>query len=139
MDTVSFVRADERMESSELEPLEVAPAPLLGSWINTNAATPGIAKVVVTDRAGGVSLRVFSANGPTPRDWGDADVEVLYSAGVHSSPAMAFVARYDFDNLEARLEANLSLGLLVIASFNTFKDGSGRSDYFGREFFYRAE
>jgi len=139
MDTVRFVRADERLESAHPGPFEVDSLPLLGTWINTNTATPGIAKVIITGRAGDVSIRVLSASGPTPRDWGEADVDVLYAAGVHSLAAMGFVAAYDFDVVETQLEANSSLGLLVIATFNTFTDRSGRSNYFAREFFYRQE
>ena len=43
----------------------------------------------------------------------------------------------DFDFMSLHLQANMSLGLLIIASFNMFKDGSGRSDYFCREFYRR--
>ena len=66
-------------------------------------------------------------------------MDVLYSTGVQSSDVMAFSATYDFGFLETRLEANLSLGLLVIANLNTFRDGSGRSNYFSREFFYHSK
>jgi hypothetical protein len=97
-----------------------------------------MAKAIISGGSGEVSIRISAANGPTPREWGDATVEAVYSAGVHSRAAMAFVAKYDFGFMETRLEANLSLGLLVIATFNTFRDGSGRSNYFAREFFYRA-
>jgi hypothetical protein len=98
-----------------------------------------MARAIISGGSGDVSIRVFAANGPTPREWGDSAVEVVYAAGVHSPAAMAFVARYDFGFMETRLEANLSLGLLVIATFNTFRDNSGRSNYFAREFFYRAQ
>jgi hypothetical protein len=139
METLRFARADERVESAQPGPLEIDPTPLLGCWINTNTATPGIAKVIVTSGNDGLSIRVFSASGPTPRDWGNADVEALYSTGVHSLAAMAFAATYDFDTVHVQLEANLSLGLLVIATCNTFTDRSRRSNFFGREFFYRSE
>ena len=135
------VRADEREEvaSADPGPFRIDPSPLLGHWVNTNTATPGMARVTISGSGRDVSIRVSAAGGPTPREWGGADVEVVYSAGVHSSAAMAFVAKYSFGFLETRLEANLSLGLLVIATFNTFRDGSGRSNYFAREFFYRAQ
>jgi hypothetical protein len=138
MNPVRFVRADEQVESAGPGPFEIDPSPLMGCWINTNTDTPGIAKVIISPWDPDVSISVFSASGPTPREWGDANVEVLYSTGVHSLAATAFVARYDFDFMDIRLEANLSLGLLVIATFNTFKDDSGRSNYFAREFFYRS-
>ncbi len=52
--------------------------------------------------------------------------------------AAAFSAVYDFGFEEVRLQANVKLGVLVVASFNRFRDESGRSNYFGREFFYRV-
>jgi hypothetical protein len=139
MNAVQAVRADEKVESADPGPFEIDPSPLLGHWTNTNTTTPGIAGVAISGGDGGLSIRVRAASGPTPREWGDANIEVVYSAGVHSRAAMAFVARYDFGLVETRLEANLSLGLLVIATFNTFRDGSGRSNYFAREFFHRAQ
>jgi hypothetical protein len=139
MNPVRYVRADEQVESAGPGPFEIDPSPLMGCWINTNTDTPGIAKVIISRRDPDVSIRVFSASGPTPREWQEANVEALYSTGVQALPATAFVTTYDFDYMETRLEANLSLGLLVIASFNTFKDRSGRSNYFAREFFYRDE
>jgi hypothetical protein len=98
-----------------------------------------MSRAIISGGSGELSIRIFSANGPAPREWGDSNVETVYSTGVHSRAAMAFVATYDFGFMETRLEANLSLGLLVIATFNTFRDGSGRSNYFAREFFYRAQ
>jgi hypothetical protein len=139
METVNFVRADEQVESTMAGPLAVDGSPIVGHWINTNLSTPGIARVVVTSRDGNLSIRVFAASGHAPHEWGDADVEVVYSNGVTSQAAMAFVATYDFGYLQTRVEANLSLGLLVVATFNTFRDDSGRFNFFAREFFYRAE
>jgi hypothetical protein len=52
---------------------------------------------------------------------------------------LVFFAVYDFDFMRMFLAANMNKGLLIIASYNTFRDGSGRSNYFSREFFYRAE
>jgi hypothetical protein len=48
-----------------------------------------------------------------------------------------FLARYDFGFSELSLAANEAKDLLIIASFSTFRDGSARSSYFTREFFYR--
>jgi hypothetical protein len=40
--------------------------------------------------------------------------------------------------METHLQAKTEKGVLVVASFNRFKDQSGRSSYFSREFFYCA-
>ena len=139
MDTVNFVRADEQLLPAMPGPLTIDASPVVGHWINTNMSNPGIARVSVSSRDGHLTLHVFAASGPTPRDWGETDVEVVYANAVAAQAATAFVATYDFGYLETRVEANLSLGLLVVATFNTFRDGSGRFNFFAREFFYRSE
>ncbi len=139
MQALKYVRAEDHLEAGSGAPAEIDPSPLLGEWVNTNTATRGIEKVVIRRDGDDVSIRVFGAWSPSPCDWGEARVDVLYSTGVQSSDVMAFSAAYDFGFLETRLEANLSLGLLVIANLNTFRDSSGRSNYFSREFFYHSK
>jgi len=139
METVRYARVDERVELAHTGPIAIDPTPLLGTWINTNSVTPSISSVGITEHDGNLSITVQSASGPTPRDWGSAGVEVLYSNGVLSTAAMALTATYQFESLHVHLEGNLSLGLLVVATFNTFTDQSGGSNYFGREFFYRSK
>jgi hypothetical protein len=111
---------------------------LLGTWINTNRKARGIAQVVLsTDDDGQLMVHTFGADAPMLYDWGAVHADVVYAENLQSHAGMAFTARYDFDFLQAHLQGNLNLGLLVLASFNTFTDDSGRSDYFAREFFYR--
>ena len=62
---------------------------------------------------------------------------VPHAIDVASRRPAGFLARYDFGFSELSLAANEAQGLLIIASFSTFRDGSGRSSYFTREFFYR--
>lgn len=139
MQLLKYVRAEDQLGAGSAAPAEIDPTPLLGEWINTNTATRGIEQVIISRAADAVFIRVFGAWSPSSCDWGEARADVLYSTGVQSSDVMAFSAVYDFGFLETRLEANLSLGLLVIANLNTFRDGSGRSNYFSREFFYHSK
>lgn len=139
MQLLKYVRAEDQLGVGGAAPAEIDPTPLLGEWVNTNTATRGIEKVIISRTGDGVLIRVLGAWSPSPRDWGEARADVLYSTGVQSSDVMAFSAVYDFGFLETRLEANLSLGLLVIANLNTFMDGSVRSNYFSREFFYHSK
>src|SRR5258705_220229 len=64
---------------------------------------------------------------------GTAPVGRFYRGRAGSTAASAFEARYEFGRMTAVLEANLSKGLLIVACLKTFRDGSGRSDYFVRE------
>lgn len=139
MGALKYVRAEDQLERESEGSAEIDSTPMLGEWINTNTSTTGIVKTVITRNEGGLVIRVLGASSPSLCDWGEAKCDGLYSSSVRSSNPMALTATYDFGFLETRLEANLSLGLLVIANFNTFRDGSGRSNYFSREFFYRSK
>ena len=135
METIEHVRAKDRLPARG--PIDLAP--MLGTWLNTNTASRGIVKVILSDDEGALVVHAFGACDPAPCDWGPASEVVACAARPDSQKPMGFTARYDFGFLTMRLEANLSRGLLIIASFNTFHDDSGRSDFFSREFFFFQE
>ncbi|HEV3317478.1 MAG TPA: hypothetical protein VG488_10930 [Candidatus Angelobacter sp.] len=130
------VKAEDRVEpSTRSRVLEMHR--LVGTWINTNHASRGIAKVILIAADGRLFVHVFGACDPTPCHWGEVEADDLYSDSIGSQSASAFTAQYRFDFAETRLQANWNQGLLVVGSFSTFTDGSKRSNYFSREFFRR--
>jgi hypothetical protein len=130
-------RAEDLPEGgTEPGPGTLDPAPLLGTWINTNPRARGMARIILAASGGRFTVRVLGANGASPIDWGEVPAAAFaHDAG--SREAMAFAAAYDLGFLRADLQANVKQGVLVVASFNEFTDGSGRCSYFTREFFYR--
>jgi hypothetical protein len=110
---------------------------MFGEWVNTNPDSSGIARLRVDgdgpDRA---NLRVWGA-ATHPIEWGPAPAD-LFALSSQSALAKAFSARYQWPGLAVKLQANIKQGVLVVASFTEFSDGSGRSNYFHREFFYRT-
>jgi hypothetical protein len=112
---------------------------LLGEWINTNPLGAGVAKLIVTQDSREALLQIFGSGSPSFVDWGKAPIETIFAKDVTSSEPMAFEARFNLGFLAVHAQANFSLGLLVLACFNTFKDGSGRRNYFSREFFHRND
>jgi hypothetical protein len=51
--------------------------------------------------------------------------------------AVALAADFDFGYMRAETYLRVNKGVLVIVIYVTFADGTGRSDYLNREFFYR--
>ena len=129
-----YTRGDEQIDAPR-QPADLDPTPLLGRWENTNAQTDGIAGVTVTRDGPAVTVVVREAGGSAPRR---ALVDGLYASAVTGTTASAFTAGYDVAAVQTRLEANMSLGLLVIAACHTFPDGDPRANSFRREFFYFA-
>jgi hypothetical protein len=113
----------------------VDPTPLTGTWYSTDKATRGIVKLVLTAKDDALIVHAYGACVPDPCDWGEVRGEV-FAANVSGREAMAFTARYDFGFMETALAVYYKGGILVLDSFNTFKDDSGRSSYFTREFYH---
>jgi hypothetical protein len=134
METPRLMRLADQVPETAAGTLD--PTPLVGDWANTNPASRGIVRVVVEARQGALTVRAFGAGSPAPLDWGVVPVESVYADGIASARGHAWRAAWDFGYLETVLEANLSQGLLIVAALNRFKDGSGRSSYFAREFYF---
>jgi hypothetical protein len=120
---------DERTASVDLEELT-------GLWKNTKRASQVIRELTLTKNGDAYELNAFGVG--APRDWGKV-VVIPHASGVDAHDPAAFFAVYDFDFMQILLAANMNKGLLIIASFNTLRDGGARPNYFSREFFYRAE
>lgn len=110
---------------------------LVGTWVNVNAATRDIVKVVLTNDGGSLGVHAFGACSPTPCDWGQVKGQA-YSASVVGGSAVAFTANYGFAFKNTILTGHLNGEHLVVDDFNVFTDGSGRSPYFTEGTFKKA-
>lgn len=110
---------------------------LAGDWRNTHARG-GIERIVCEPAGDGrMTVHCYGRCEPETRDWGVAEAAV-FAFEFDSAQAGAFAAVYDFGFEEVRLQANVKAGVLVVVTLNQFRDGSGRTSYFNREFFYRS-
>jgi hypothetical protein len=135
MTHLQYARRDEQWESGQ-GPYDVDPTPLVGDWLNTNASTNGIARAAISNDRDGVRISLWPAGTSRAEPRYSMTADVVYSNSPSATAAMAVSARYEDESMATTLEANLSLGLLVIATCHTFKNGGDRSNYFSREFFH---
>jgi hypothetical protein len=141
MSAIQFASAAEyrNPETAKRGPSLVDPEPFVGTWTNTNdSARHKIARVVLTIRDGVLIVHAYGDCTPELCDWGEVEASV-FADSIDSLTAMSFSAIYDFGFMETYLQSNIKHGTLVIASCNRFKDDSGRSNYYTREFFYRID
>ena len=110
----------------------IDPAALAGDWRNTNAAGR-IARIVCTPAGDGM-LRVECST--STESWGAVDAPT-FSFTFDDKKAGAFAAVFPLPSVSVHVQANVKSGVLVVATFNEFRDDSGRSSYFDREVFYR--
>lgn len=110
-------------------------SPMLGTWVNTSPETDHIVQFVATERESAFVVRTYGAGEPDPIDWGE--VAAVPCAIEATEEIAGFSATYDFGTVETLLAAYGAKGVLVIQTYTKFKDGSGRPDYFTREFFHQ--
>ncbi len=129
-DNVTLVAGDESIAPCSLDRL-------LGIWTNTNEAAEEVPTIILEKNDRG-RLTVHAAGGNLgPADWGKVEADNLFTLNIHSQDAAGFTACYRFASRETLLQANWNQGLLVVASFNVFKEDSSQSSYFTREFYRR--
>lgn len=139
MQLLSYSRREDHIDRSFHQPGSVSLDSLLGTWVNTKPSGVGIAKFEILTEDGSPVLRIFGFGRGSMIDWGETSVETVYTKDVATLEPMAFQARYDLGFMEVHVQGNFSLGLMVLACLNIFKDGSGRANYFSREFFCRRQ
>jgi len=119
-----------RLSGQEPEtPLPVSAKPLVGTWLNADRETGGLASVIIAPKGEGVTIHVLGACAPNPCNWGVVN-GTIYAQNVDSVPAVAFTARYTLSFEQVILVGHLVKGSLQIESFSHFTDGSHRADYY---------
>jgi len=133
---MEFAQISDRLEA-DIPAVPIGPAGLIGTWLNSNPDTNGIVRLIASESEGKVSVQVYAVGSEGLIDWGVTDV-TLFAATPASRVCAGFACRYDFGFVETRLQGMIMKGLLVLAQLHHFKDGSGRADYFVREYFALA-
>ncbi len=132
-------------QSGDLDPALSDPATtklsgdkLIGQWINTDPGTQGIASILIESDGAGFSVSVKGVGADALIDWPSSRARVLANLEEEAGQrAAALAADFDLGFMKAETYLRVNKGVLVIVLFVTFQDGSGRSSYVNREFFYR--
>jgi hypothetical protein len=132
-----FAQICDLVETEPIHERDVDRAALVGKWINSNPDTTSIARVNVFEADGKLQLQVFAVGPDGLIDWGKISANV-FAAGPASRTGAGFTANFDFGFAEARLQAMIMKGLLVLAQFHLFKDDSKRAGYFLREYYAKT-
>ncbi len=111
----------------------------LGHWKNTNPHTSGMLELTIESADTGLSIRIWGVAGDARVDWGVQRAEAFTCVEENAVQAASLYATYDFGFMTTELQLRLNKGILPLMSFSVFRDDSGRSNYYTREFFYRSD
>ena len=140
MEALAYTRANDLPPTQAERPsaASVDPSALVGAWVSTNRATRGIIKLILAHTEGRFTVQAFGALPDAANDWGEVEA-CAFAGGIELRDGIGFKAFYDFGFMETALAAYLNKRILVVDSYNTFKDDSGRCNYFFRDHFYQEE
>jgi len=128
------------LDPALLDPATVSRAEkLIGHWVNTNLDTRGIAECEITRDGDLFTIKILGVGEDTKIEWPIARVKPLANLEEEAGQrTIALAATFEFGFMKSEIYIRVNKGVLVIVLFNTFQDGSGRSNYLNREFFYRV-
>ena len=119
----------------------VAPArSLLGTWINTSPASPGIRKIIIgRNPAGTLSVSAFGACTPTLCAWGKI-TGITFGTSISSASGRTYLAPYQFGFAKKLADGTLDRAgtVLTVQTYTEFTDHSGRSNYVSTDTFTRG-
>lgn len=142
-----MTRNFEFKQSGHLNPALTDPATktlsagkLIGQWVNTDPQTQGVAEIVIEQDDEGFSVSLTGVGAGGPIAWPGTRARALANLEEEAGQrALALAAAFDLGFMKAEAYFRVNKGVLVIVLFTTFPDGSGRSSYVNREFFYRRD
>lgn len=137
MSKPQFAQICDLVETEPIRDRDIDRGALVGNWINSNPDTNSIARLKIFEADGRLQLQAFAVGPDGLIDWGTTTAAV-FAAGPASRVGAGFTAGFDFGFGEARLQAMVMKGLLVLAQFHLFKDDSERASFFVREYYARA-
>ena len=129
---MQFAQICDRVDTAATRKIDHAG--LIGTWVNSNPDTTGIARMVVEELEGKLTLRTLAIGPEGLIDWGTSELSV-YGSSPSSDVAAGFACQYDFGFAETLLQGMLLKGLMVLAQIHSFKDESDRVPFFVREYF----
>jgi hypothetical protein len=132
-------------QSGDLDPALSDPAiaklsgdKLIGQWINTDPGTRGIASILIEPDGADFRIDIKGVGRNALIEWPSTRARVLANLEEEAGQrAVALSADFNLGFMKVETYLRVNKGVLVIVLFVTFQDGSGRSSYVNREFFYR--
>jgi hypothetical protein len=111
---------------------------VIGRWLNTNPETQGVAEIIIEQAGEFFFVSVFGAGENDLIAWPKTKATALANLEEEAGQrALALAVDFDFGFMRAETYLRVNKGVLVIVAYYIFLDGSRRSNYVNREFFYR--
>lgn len=112
---------------------------MAGRWVKISDSLQWIDSLDVAVDGDDLLIHVWGGSQPSPPDWGTARSKSVYASSMTTGDARGggFMTHYELSGMDVEVQANLNLGLLVVATYVSFHAPAPFADRFTREFFRR--
>lgn len=118
-----------------VSPAIAAPGDFVGTWVNKDANTRGITRLVITSAGNNtLNIQVFGKCHPTDCDWGTKKL-VTYGLNVQDTNHTYATANYNQSFANSLLTLGLASKQIMLQGYTQFIDNSGRKNYYSRDYF----
>lgn len=138
MANVQYARVADRIPEGSRAAASLDLSTAVGDLVSATRLPGGITRVSTRQRDGVFLVRATGHKDLRPGDWGERPADGVFANAILSPSASAFIATFEGDHVRSRLQAYYALGVVTLHAFHRFAEGSGRRDYFSREFFVAA-
>ncbi|HEY7484267.1 MAG TPA: hypothetical protein VH912_07360 [Streptosporangiaceae bacterium] len=107
-----------------------------GDWASVTRLSHGVSRIRTSRTDEGFIVHAYGGGEPRPGAWGETPADGVFA--LRSGAGYAFMATFEGPATITHLQTNLVHGVMGVHAFHRFTDGSGRRDYYTREFFVPA-
>lgn len=109
---------------------------LVGMWFGIKLDESRFARLEITEQDGTLLIRPYGSPDSGESDWGQAEMTPYAASG--STTATGFEAKCRFGAEWVEFVAVQNQGVLLVQSFTSFHDDSGRASEFAKAYYRRA-
>lgn len=111
-------------------------SPLVGTWFGIKLDESPIVKIVIAEQDGALLIQPYGSPDAEVPDWGQAEVIPHVASGSTTASGFQAHCRTDAEQIEFVVVENQ--GVLLVQSFTSFHDGSGRPGRFAKAYYRRS-
>ncbi|MEH1934507.1 MAG: hypothetical protein V7L14_12470 [Nostoc sp.] len=135
--SLSIIAASGILTTALISPALAVPADFIGTWVNKDANTPNITRLVITSGSGNkLNIQVFGKCHPSDCDWGTAPL-LTYGINVQDTNHKYATANYNKGFANSFLTLGSARQEVLLQGYTQFLDNSGRQNYYSREHFQK--
>jgi hypothetical protein len=125
-----YTREDDQITSPVSHPVD-------SDWVTVTRRSYGVARVRTRRTGEALMVHAYGGGDPRPGDWGEVAADGAFALRIGTG--YAFNATFDGPATSSHLQTNQVHGVLAMHGFHRFTDGSGRRDYYTRQFYVPAK